>query len=85
MTRTLHPAFVAGYAVAFVVVMLGLVVVFGYAGPIEFVAAAVLAVPVTAAGARALSRSVDLDLEPEAVDPGELAAEQAEPSPSLAA
>ena len=67
MPRTSRPALAAGYLVAFAAVQLGLIVVFGYVGPLEVVAAALLAVPVTVLGGRVLRAGIDaegdLDLE----------------------
>jgi hypothetical protein len=70
MTRTSRPALAAGYLVAFAAVQLGLIVVFGYVGPLEVVAAALLAVPVTVLAGRALRAGsdaegdLDAELEP---------------------
>jgi hypothetical protein len=84
MPRTSRPALAAGYLVAFAIVQLGLIVVFGYVGPLEVVAAALLAVPVTVLGARLLRSGIeagsDLDVELE-----QALGDVAEPQPAAAA
>jgi hypothetical protein len=85
MTRSARPALLAGYAVAFAVALLALVAAFGYLGPIELVAAGVLAIPVTALGARLLVPDGALDLEPDHEPLLELEAlDPAEPAPATA-
>jgi len=72
MNRLRRQALAAGYVVALLVTLLSLVTAFGYVGAWEVVAAAVLAVPVTAVGARMVRAGLAAGVDP--VDPADTGA-----------